>query len=97
MTDGLHDRLSQGPLVVAEGFVFELERSCLLQAGGSSIGFPARIKPLALNLSSIASKGSAFSGCAGVPVRTRLRKHLDAFDFRATVLSRVGHVDAPSP
>jgi betaine-homocysteine S-methyltransferase len=33
MTDGLHDQLSQGPLVVAEGFVFELERSCLLQAG----------------------------------------------------------------
>jgi betaine-homocysteine S-methyltransferase len=33
MADRLHDRLSQGPLVVAEGFVFELERSCLLQAG----------------------------------------------------------------
>lgn len=33
MADRLHDRLNQGPLVVAEGFVFELERSCLLQAG----------------------------------------------------------------
>lgn len=33
MSDRLHDRLSEGPLVVAEGFVFELERSCLLQAG----------------------------------------------------------------
>src|SRR5580765_3075333 len=33
MTASLHDQLNQGPLVVAEGFVFELERSCLLQAG----------------------------------------------------------------
>jgi betaine-homocysteine S-methyltransferase len=33
MPTRLHDRLNQGPLVVAEGFVFELERSCLLQAG----------------------------------------------------------------
>lgn len=33
MADRLHERLSLGPLVVAEGFVFELERSCLLQAG----------------------------------------------------------------
>src|SRR5436190_24327687 len=33
MTDRLRDRLNQGPLVVAEGYVFELERSCLLQAG----------------------------------------------------------------
>jgi betaine-homocysteine S-methyltransferase len=33
MADRLHDHLSRGPLVVAEGFVFELERSCLLQAG----------------------------------------------------------------
>jgi betaine-homocysteine S-methyltransferase len=33
MADRLHHLLSQGPLVVAEGFVFELERSCLLQAG----------------------------------------------------------------
>jgi betaine-homocysteine S-methyltransferase len=29
----LLDRLNHGPLIVAEGFVFELERSCLLQAG----------------------------------------------------------------
>src|SRR5690349_10279328 len=33
MPTRLLDRLNQGPLVVAEGFVFELERSCLLQAG----------------------------------------------------------------
>jgi len=33
MGDDLHQRLSQGPVVVAEGFVFELERSGLLQAG----------------------------------------------------------------
>lgn len=33
MADRLRERLSQGPLVVAEGFVFELERSGLLQAG----------------------------------------------------------------
>jgi len=33
MPDRLRDRLNQGPLVVAEGYVFELERSCLLQAG----------------------------------------------------------------
>ena len=29
----LRARLDEGPLIVAEGFVFELERSCLLQAG----------------------------------------------------------------
>jgi betaine-homocysteine S-methyltransferase len=29
----LQARLAQGPMIVAEGFVFELERSCLLQAG----------------------------------------------------------------
>src|SRR5262245_50650816 len=29
----LKKRLDQGPLLVAEGFVFELERACLLQAG----------------------------------------------------------------
>ena len=33
MTTHLHDRLNESPLLVAEGFVFELERSCLLQAG----------------------------------------------------------------
>jgi betaine-homocysteine S-methyltransferase len=33
MSDRLRDRLNHGPLVVAEGYVFELERSCLLQAG----------------------------------------------------------------
>jgi len=33
VTDRLRDRLNQGPLVVAEGYVFELERTCLLQAG----------------------------------------------------------------
>ena len=33
MADRLRERLNQGPLVVAEGYVFELERSCLLQAG----------------------------------------------------------------
>jgi betaine-homocysteine S-methyltransferase len=33
MVDRLRERLNEGPLVVAEGFVFELERSCLLQAG----------------------------------------------------------------
>ena len=33
MTDRLRDRLNQGPLIVAEGYVFELERTCLLQAG----------------------------------------------------------------
>jgi betaine-homocysteine S-methyltransferase len=34
MAEGrLRARLREGPLVVAEGFVFELERSCLLQAG----------------------------------------------------------------
>lgn len=31
--DALRARLDDGPLIVAEGFVFELERSCLLQAG----------------------------------------------------------------
>jgi betaine-homocysteine S-methyltransferase len=33
MAERLQDRLDRGPVVVAEGFVFELERSCLLQAG----------------------------------------------------------------
>jgi betaine-homocysteine S-methyltransferase len=33
MAGHLRARLDQGPLVVAEGFVFELERACLLQAG----------------------------------------------------------------
>ena len=33
MAGDLRTRLDQGPLVVAEGFVFELERACLLQAG----------------------------------------------------------------
>jgi betaine-homocysteine S-methyltransferase len=33
MPDRLRDRLNEAPLIVAEGYVFELERSCLLQAG----------------------------------------------------------------
>ena len=33
MSNPLHERLNDGPIVVAEGFVFELERACLLQAG----------------------------------------------------------------
>ena len=33
MSNRLRDRLNEGPLVVAEGYVFELERTCLLQAG----------------------------------------------------------------
>lgn len=32
-TNSLVERLDEGPLLVAEGFVFELERACLLQAG----------------------------------------------------------------
>ncbi|HSG27122.1 MAG TPA: homocysteine S-methyltransferase family protein, partial [Candidatus Krumholzibacterium sp.] len=32
-TNALQARLDEGPLIVAEGFVFELERSCVLQAG----------------------------------------------------------------
>ena len=31
--NALRARLDEGPLIVAEGFVFELERSCVLQAG----------------------------------------------------------------
>jgi betaine-homocysteine S-methyltransferase len=31
--NALKIRLEEGPMIVAEGFVFELERSCLLQAG----------------------------------------------------------------
>ena len=33
MATDLHAFLSHGPIIVAEGFVFELERACLLQAG----------------------------------------------------------------
>jgi betaine-homocysteine S-methyltransferase len=32
-TNALQARLDRGPLIVAEGYVFELERSCVLQAG----------------------------------------------------------------